>query len=164
MAKVKSCGFLIVREDPNPSFLLMRHADRWDLPKGHVDPGESNLECAIRELHEETGITKDDIEIDRNFKFKHKYIVKYKRHGNVPKKKKLIIYLAKLIRPVDIELTEHQGFEWFDWDPPHSIQEKTIDPLLEELADYWSNPQPARIFPIGDAESREVESESSEAT
>ena len=64
MAKVKSCGFLVIRNDPNPSFLLMRHADRWDLPKGHVDPGESNKECALRELEEETGITVDDIEVD----------------------------------------------------------------------------------------------------
>ncbi|MEL7161300.1 MAG: NUDIX domain-containing protein, partial [Bacteroidota bacterium] len=30
--------------------------NRWDLPKGHVDPGETNLECALRELEEETGV------------------------------------------------------------------------------------------------------------
>ncbi len=59
MAKVyrpKSCGFLIYRNNPARSFLLMRHTDRWDLPKGHVDPNETNLECALRELKEETGI------------------------------------------------------------------------------------------------------------
>lgn len=138
MAKIKSCGFLIFKDDPKPSFLLMRHPNRWDLPKGHVDDGESNRECALRELEEETGITSDDIEIDPDFKFKLKYKVNYKRHGNVPKKKKLIIYLAKLIRPVDIELTEHEGFEWVEWNPPHKIQSKTIDPLLKQLAEHWS--------------------------
>jgi 8-oxo-dGTP pyrophosphatase MutT (NUDIX family) len=137
MAKVKSCGFLIIRDDPTPSFLLMRHPDRWDLPKGHVDPGEKNLECALRELEEETGIQEEDIEIDENFKFKNKYFVKYKRDGNGKKKKKLIIYLARLIRPVEIKLTEHDGYEWLEWNPPHSIQEKTIDPLLQHLAEYW---------------------------
>lgn len=137
MAKIKSCGFLIFRNDPSPSFLLMRHPDRWDLPKGHVDPGESNFECAIRELKEETGIGADDIKVDDKFKFKHKYAVKYTSDGEVAKKKKLIIYLAQLRHPVDIKLTEHQGFQWFPWNPPHQIQEKTIDPLLEKLAKHW---------------------------
>jgi len=116
----------------------MRHPDRWDLPKGHVDLGESNKQCALRELEEETGISKHDIEIDPNFKFKHKYKVNNKRTGRVPAKKKLIIYLAKLVCDVEIELTEHDGYQWFDWSPPHQIQRKTIDPLLAQLAEHWS--------------------------
>ena len=142
MAKVKSCGFLIVKENPTRSFLLMRHPNRWDLPKGHVDPGESNKECALRELYEETGIRKRDIEIDPDFKFKHKYTVNNKRTGGEPAKKKLIIYLATLVNDVEIELTEHDGYEWMEWAPPHKIQEKTIDPLLAQLAEHWST-QPA---------------------
>lgn len=30
---------------------------RWDIPKGHVEPGESPKEAAIRECQEETGFT-----------------------------------------------------------------------------------------------------------
>ena len=73
MSDVKSCGFLIVRGQPAREFLLMRHADRWDLPKGHVDPGETEMQCALRELHEETGITATDIEIDDGFRFESHY-------------------------------------------------------------------------------------------
>ena len=137
MAKVKSCGYLIVRENPNRSFLLMRHPNRWDLPKGHVDPGESNRQCALRELEEETGITADDIEIDKSFKFKQKYKVNYKRDNGKKKQKILVIYLARLVRDVKIIPTEHDGYEWFDWNPPHSIQKNTIDPLLQQLAEHW---------------------------
>ena len=115
----------------------MRHPDRWDLPKGHVDPGESNLECALRELEEETGITSANISIDEEFKFKHSYVVKKTLDGSVVKTKKLVIFLARLHHAVDIQLTEHEGYEWFPWSPPHQIQEKTIDPLLEHLAGHW---------------------------
>jgi 8-oxo-dGTP pyrophosphatase MutT (NUDIX family) len=30
---------------------------RWTLPKGHLEPGESEAAAAIREVHEETGVT-----------------------------------------------------------------------------------------------------------
>ena len=147
MAKVKSCGFLIVRgtrleSDPTrfadsgvESFLLMIHPDRFDLPKGHVDKGESNLECAYRELVEETGISEDDIRVDETFKFKLQYPVQYK-NWDKPREKKLIIYLGYLLRDVEIVLTEHNGFEWRKWQPPHQIQTETIDPLLAQLAEH----------------------------
>ncbi len=31
--------------------------DDWSFPKGKLDPGETDLECAIREVAEETGLT-----------------------------------------------------------------------------------------------------------
>lgn len=151
MGKLKSCGFLIFRDtptegsetnetEPSPhqqiSFLLLKHPSRWDLPKGHVDPGETNMECALRELYEETGIEQNDLIVDPEFKFKQKYMVKSKRTGGKSKKKKLIIYAAKLIRPVELQLTEHESCQWFDWAPPHSIQTKTIDPLLSQFQQH----------------------------
>lgn len=135
--KIKSCGFLIYRTQPRKSLLLMKHPKRWDLPKGHVDDGESNLECAIRELEEETGISSSDIRMNSDFKYKDVYIVTTKR--GIQKKKKLIIYLAELIADVEIVPTEHEDYEWIDWNPPHSIQEATIDPLLAELEEFWSS-------------------------
>jgi len=121
------------------SFLLMRHHDRWDLPKGHVDPGETKLECALRELVEETGIAAADIRLDESFSFKQKYVVAGRRYGlEELQEKQLIIFLAELIRPVEITATEHIGYEWFPWSPPHNIQEKTINPLLEKLAQHWA--------------------------
>src|SRR5438105_2269159 len=101
----KSCGFLIVRGNPIREFLLMRHADRWDLPKGHVDPGESEMQCALRELHEETGITADDIEITEGFRFTTRYQVRSKRDGRLIDKT-LVVFLARLLRDVNIDPTE----------------------------------------------------------
>jgi bis(5'-nucleosidyl)-tetraphosphatase len=136
MSDLKACGVLIVRGKPIEQFLLMKHADRWDLPKGHVDPGETDLECALRELQEETGITAVDVEIDPGFLFTLQYHVQSARTGGRRQLKTLQLYLGRLTRDVPITPTEHLGYQWFDWSPPHAIQEQTIDPLLTQLAEY----------------------------
>ena len=139
--EVRSCGVLVFQTCENSNqkqFLLMKHKNRWDLPKGHVDPGETQLECALRELHEETAIQDTDITIDSDFRFSQQYEVRYRRNNYQPQWKELVIYLAELKQPVELVITEHIGFEWFAWNPPHSIQEQTIDPLLESVAKYWA--------------------------
>lgn len=128
---LKSCGVLIVRGRPIREFLLMRHADRWDLPKGHVDPGETEIECALRELREETGISSDAIELDSDFRFTQEYRV---LDRGAARDKTLVVFLGTLIKPVEIQLTEHIGCEWFPWPSTKPIQAWTIDPLLEELS------------------------------
>lgn len=141
MKEPRSCGFLIVKGDPVESFLLMEHADRWDLPKGHVDPGESDLECALRELEEETGITAADIEIDEGFEYETSYQVQGKRYGVKDGKvdKTLRIFLGRIVRDVEIVVTEHQGCQWFPWEPPHSIQTRAIDPVLDAVEQYLTS-------------------------
>ena len=134
--KLTSCGFLIMRREPSLSFLLMKHANRWDLPKGHVDPGETELVCAFRELEEETGIKDSDIQRDLNFRFTTSYYVQHKRTKGRRYHKTLIVFLAWLNHAVEIRPTEHSGFEWFDWQPPHRIQKETIDDLLAAVAKH----------------------------
>jgi 8-oxo-dGTP pyrophosphatase MutT (NUDIX family) len=135
MSDVKSCGFLIIRGNPIREFLLMRHDDRWDLPKGHVDEGETEMQCALRELEEETGITVDDIQIVPDFRFTLQYPVNDKRRGGLANKT-LVVFLARLKRDLKIAATEHIGYEWFQWQPPHTIQTRTIDPVLAALVAF----------------------------
>jgi bis(5'-nucleosidyl)-tetraphosphatase len=52
-----SAGVAVVHEAPGgPRFLLLRSFRHWDFPKGMVEPGESPLAAAKREVAEETGI------------------------------------------------------------------------------------------------------------
>jgi 8-oxo-dGTP pyrophosphatase MutT (NUDIX family) len=143
MDEVKSCGFLIVRGVPIREFLLMRHADRWDLPKGHVDAGETEMQCALRELREETGILATDIEVLDGFRFETQYQVRGKRDGKLYDKS-LVIFLARLKRDVTLTLTEHPGYQWFPWQPPHQIQSFTINPLMAEVERFVSRRVHAR--------------------
>jgi 8-oxo-dGTP pyrophosphatase MutT (NUDIX family) len=133
--EVKSCGFLIIRGEPVREFLLMRHADRWDLPKGHVDAGETEMQCALRELREETGILATDIDVLDGFRFETHYQVRGKKSGQLYDKT-LVLFLARLKRDVPIAVTEHPGYQWFPWQPPHQIQAWTIDPLLAEVGRF----------------------------
>jgi bis(5'-nucleosidyl)-tetraphosphatase len=135
MPTVKSCGVLIVRGEPVREFLLMKHKDRWDLPKGHVDAGETEIECALRELVEETGIEASDIELVPAFRFTHEYQVRDKYSRELCDKT-LVIFLARLVRDVPIVPTEHPDFAWFPWQPPHRIQSQTIDPLLAAVEQF----------------------------
>lgn len=129
MRQIKACGVLVVRGNPPESFLLMRHRDRWDLPKGHIDEGETEEECARRELLEESGITAEDIDLIAGFRWVTEYEVNSKRFGE-PCHKTLVIFLGRLKRDVKIVLTEHLEFRWFPWQPPHQVQPQTIDAVL----------------------------------
>ena len=136
--EIKSCGVLIVRGDPVSEVLLMVHPTRLDIPKGHIEDGETDLQSALRELEEETGIASDDIDLDPDFRFVTNYRVKYKRTGGQWREKTLIVFLGRLRRDVELQITEHQGFRWLPWDPPHQLQPETVDPLLAQLAEHLS--------------------------
>lgn len=64
--KQLSCGFIII--DRSTQKFLGCHstgkpAGMFDITKGHLDPPESPLECAIRECQEETGISVNPNEV-----------------------------------------------------------------------------------------------------
>ncbi|HVU84160.1 MAG TPA: NUDIX domain-containing protein, partial [Puia sp.] len=56
---VRAAGGLI--QNGRGEVLFMYRRNKWDLPKGKIDPGESPEECALREVKEETGIP--DVEL-----------------------------------------------------------------------------------------------------
>jgi 8-oxo-dGTP pyrophosphatase MutT (NUDIX family) len=143
-AEPKSCGVLLLCGDPVRSFLLMKHSDRWDLPKGHVDPGETEIQCALREMEEETGISRDDVQLDPVFRHTQYYEVRASRYGGSKEAfvlKTLVVFLGRIAEEREICVTEHAACRWFPWSPPRRIQERTIDPLLEDVAAYLSHLQ-----------------------
>jgi 8-oxo-dGTP pyrophosphatase MutT (NUDIX family) len=137
ISTVNASGMLLVCHRPKRQFLLLKHPHRWDLPKGHCDEGESFLETAIRETEEETGIPRAEIQLDDQFVFETSYPVQYRKTGQRVFQKTVRYFLGYLESIPEITLTEHIGFQWFDWQPPHQIQSETIDPLLEAVDAHW---------------------------
>lgn len=56
---VRAAGGVPVRAGEAGPEVLLVHRPRyrdWTFPKGKCDPGESDEDCAVREVHEETGL------------------------------------------------------------------------------------------------------------
>ena len=51
---VRAAGGVVTNSEGD--LLMIRLRNRWDLPKGHIEPGENSLTAALREVEEETGI------------------------------------------------------------------------------------------------------------
>jgi 8-oxo-dGTP pyrophosphatase MutT (NUDIX family) len=51
-----TCGTLVVDDAARLLLCHVTGTHAWDIPKGVLDPGESPLAAAVRELREETGL------------------------------------------------------------------------------------------------------------
>ena len=62
----KNVGVMLVNSDDQ--VFVGRRIDmkgpHWQMPQGGIDPGESPEEAALRELEEETGVSRDLVQIE----------------------------------------------------------------------------------------------------
>lgn len=62
---VRAAGGIVLRStDAGPEVLVVHRPayDDWTFPKGKADAGESDEECAVREVEEETGLLCEIVE------------------------------------------------------------------------------------------------------
>jgi ADP-ribose pyrophosphatase YjhB (NUDIX family) len=60
LTEVEAAGGVVAFGD---KILAMRRNGRWDLPKGHLEEGESIEQCAAREVAEECGLELEKIKV-----------------------------------------------------------------------------------------------------
>jgi 8-oxo-dGTP diphosphatase len=56
---IRAAGGVVVRDEGGVREVVLVHRpkyDDWTLPKGKAHPGESDEDCALREVEEETGL------------------------------------------------------------------------------------------------------------
>ncbi len=113
MIKEKSCGIVVFRQGKSGVNYLILHygAGHWDFSKGHVEKGEDEIQTALRELKEETGIEK--INLEENFREKIEYFF---RRGKELVRKEVIFFLGETQeKKVKISF-EHEGYKWCDYE------------------------------------------------
>lgn len=120
--KEKSCGIVLFREEDDRRFYLILHypGGHWDFGKGHVEQKEDEKETALREMKEETGISK----IGFLSHFRHKVDYYYRREKKLYHKD--VIFFIGKTSETDVKLShEHQGFAWLPY--AEALQQLTFD-------------------------------------
>lgn len=129
--RVLSAGVAVVRAEAGEWRLLLLRAFRyWDFPKGKVEPGETPLQGACREVAEESGIT------DLDFRWGETYF----ETGPYGPGKIARYYVAET-RSRDVVLgiapelgrPEHHEYRWVDFDEAFRLASPRVKRVLRWL-------------------------------
>lgn len=126
---VLSAGVIVAtRELGDLHYLLLRVHNYWDFPKGIVEPGESPLTGALREVKEET--TLDDLVL----RWGEGY-----RETPVYRNNKIARYYVAETQSLDVDLPvseelghpEHDEFRWLMYPEARQYLHARVQPILD---------------------------------
>lgn len=126
-----SSGIIVFRDrDGSRSFLLLDRKEGFlDFPKGHIEKGETEIEAAVRETSEETGLEVTPIE---GFRKEMEYWFKFK--GELIRKKVVMFVGESLNNDSPTVSFEHMGYRWLDYDEAlGQLKFENQKKLLEEV-------------------------------
>jgi len=108
---LRAAGVLLyrVRPDGRREYLLLRNAKHrsWGFAKGHVEPGETERQAALREVFEETGLRPDRLR--RGFAHRSRYRF---RHRECVVDKRVVHFLAEAPQARMRISREHDLAKW----------------------------------------------------
>lgn len=107
--------------------------DTWQFPQGGLLTGETALDAMYRELHEEVGLDKDDVDVLGSTKrwLKYRLPKQYLRHGNGPlvigqKQKWFLLKLVTNEQKVRLDLSDSPEFDSWRWIDYFEPQDQVI--------------------------------------
>ena len=132
--ELRAAGLIIFRRESftKPSeYLLLQTSygkHHWTPPKGHVDPGESDMETALRETEEESGLTRGSLHVMENIRKTLNYEVRGKP--------KTVIYWPAQVKSYNVPIRlsrEHQDFKWLTVEKACELLHGTTGVALQEV-------------------------------
>ncbi|MBT8088333.1 MAG: NUDIX domain-containing protein [Gammaproteobacteria bacterium] len=124
-----SCGVVVAREtDAGWVTLLLRAYHHWDFPKGIREEDEQSLQAALREVHEETGIS------DLQFDWGDRYI----ETGPYSRGKVARYYIAST-QTENVEMgisaetgvAEHHEWRWVNFDQAYDLGSPRVRQIVQ---------------------------------
>lgn len=114
MLQEKSAGVIIVTLNGNRALYLLLHYGwgHWGFPKGNIEAGENDIQAAMREAQEETGLS--NVSLINGFREKIEY--HYRRNQQLVHKE-VVYFLAETKAGEDAIILshEHSGFKWAEF-------------------------------------------------
>lgn len=122
-------------------FLVRHQSGHWTLPKGHPEGDETPIECAKRELFEETGLSIDTLLFDaplvEHYQFQSK---KVRIH------KKVEYFIATVTGEVKIQVEEIEEGCWLPLSKAFArVTYSQMRSLLETVSKMISKIPPSKI-------------------
>jgi len=133
-SQLRAAGLIIFRRKcfrgPFEYLLLQTSYGKhhWTPPKGHVDPGESDMETALRETEEESGLERDSLDVMENIRRTLNYEVRGKP--------KTVIYWLAELKNYDVPISlsrEHRDFKWLTVESACELLHDTTGIALREV-------------------------------
>ncbi|MGC8555806.1 MAG: bis(5'-nucleosyl)-tetraphosphatase, partial [Conexivisphaera sp.] len=133
MLEERSAGAVVFRRFGHVrKYLLLKYpSGYWEFPKGNVEPGESPLETARREVKEETGL---DVRFVEGFERRITYY--YRRNGQLVRKE-VVFFLAEAPEGEVVVSWEHQGYTWATYEEAiREIEFSNSRKVLEDAEEF----------------------------
>jgi 8-oxo-dGTP pyrophosphatase MutT (NUDIX family) len=130
-----SCGCVPFRKSKNGSIevlLIYRDKGFWEFPKGKKDTGETDIETAMRELREETGLT-GEIFPHQNISAEYTFT-----RGDSRVHKTVIFFLCKVDDTSQVVLDQKEVVDSI-WLSPEDVVKKIDKIQLKEVAEKIVN-------------------------